>query len=317
MPPVNPLPYGEAPAYCFPLAEVCMYVLFVLCLLYAVKQNIRHVSYLLAGVLFGLLLEYVNVVSKMGYIYGKFFVMLGKPPFDIPLCIGLGWGVIMYTARLFTDSLKLPLWTSVCLDALLALSVDLSMDVVAYRLHMWTWDWRASGRNPLTAAWFGVPYGNFLGWLYVVFFYSSISRLLERWLTKNNKLIKLKLAVIPLLSVIASQVALYVTLVYVSDFMHRHSITDGIRLAFTLVVLALVVLYGWRKKQRFGSPPLPFITWLVPIWFHVYFFTWLFIGGFYKETPWLVIAGVLNLVIGVAIHFRTITFKKTMQVKPA
>lgn len=147
MPPVTPLPYGEAPAYCFPLTKICMYVLFILCLLSAVKQSIRHVSYLVAGVLFGLLLEYINVISNMGYAYGKFAVMIGRPPLDIPFCIGVGWGIIMYTVRLYTDTFRLPLWASACLDALLALSIDVSMDVAAYRLHMWTWNWSGTGLN--------------------------------------------------------------------------------------------------------------------------------------------------------------------------
>jgi hypothetical protein len=136
------MPYGEAPAYCFPIFEFSMYILFVLCLLHAIKQGIGYASYLIAGVLFGLLLEYINVISDMGYVYGKFIVMFGKPPQDIPLCIGIGWGIIIYTARLFTDTFKLPLWASACLDTLLALSIDISMDIVAYRLHMWTWNWK-------------------------------------------------------------------------------------------------------------------------------------------------------------------------------
>jgi uncharacterized membrane protein len=106
-------------------------------------------------------------------------IMLGNAPLDIPLCIGLGWGAIMYTARLFTDCYQLPLWSVAALDTLLTISIDLSMDTVAYCLHMWHWNWTTSGLDPLTADWFGIPYGNF-GWLLVVFFYSSISRLLEK-----------------------------------------------------------------------------------------------------------------------------------------
>ena len=317
MPPVTTLPYGEAPAYCFPLTELCMYVLFVLCLLYSIKQGINQVSYLLAGVLFGLLLEYINVISNMGYVYGKFVVMLGTPPLDIPLCIGIGWGVIMYISRLFTDAFRLPLWAGACLDALLALSIDVSMDSVAYRLHMWTWNWSGSALNPLTAQWFGVPYANFSGWLYVVFFYSSFNRLPERRLTKNKEAVKLKLALIPLLSVVASQIALYVTLVYISDFLRHYGITDGIRLSLNLFILVLVIIFNWRKKRTPTSFTVPYITWLVPAWFHVYFFVWLFIGGFHKESTWIVVAGALSLVVGIAIHVYPKTSIKEMQVKAA
>lgn len=46
------------------------------------------------------------------------------------------------------------------------------------------------------------------------------------------------------------------------------------------------------------------VAWLLPFWFHVYFLAWLFIGGFYKETVWLIVAGVLSLLFGVALHIQ-------------
>lgn len=303
MPPITNMPYGAAPAYCFPIFEFGMYILFVLCLIHAWKQSIRHVSYLIAGVLFGLLLEYINVISDMGYVYGKFIVMFGTSPLNIPLCVGIGWGIILYTARLFTDTFKLPLWASACLDVFLALSVDFSMDTIAYRLHMWTWDWKGTGLNPLTAEWFGIPYANFSGWIYVVFFYSSFSRLLERWLTKNKKALKVKLAVIPLLSVLLSQVALWVTMVDFGGWLRRQGVTDGVRLSCTLLILALVIILDWKRKKP-TEPAMPLIAWLVPAWFHVYFFAWLFLDGFYNESNWLVAASAASLIIGVGVHIR-------------
>ncbi len=314
MPPIINMPYGEAPSYCFPIFEFSMYLLFVLCLLHAVKQGVRDTSYLIAGVLFGLLLEYINVISDMGYVYGKFIVMFGKPPLDIPFCIGIGWGIIIYTARLFTDTFKLPLWASACLDTLLALSIDISMDTVAYRLHMWTWNWKDTGLNPLTAQWFGIPYGNFSGWIYVVFFYSSFSRLLERWLTKSKKAIKVKLAVIPLLSVLVSQAALWITMVNIGDFLRSHGVTDGVRLSCTLVILILVTIFNWKRKKP-TEPAVPIVVWLVPVWFHVFFFAWLFIGGFYKESNWLIAAGAANFIIGTIIHIRNRKATNTLPVQ--
>lgn len=312
MPPVSAISYGPPPAWCFPLTECCMYVLLVLCTVFAAKKGILHLSYLFAGILFGLLLEYVNVKSNMGYVYGKFFIMLGKSPMEIPFCIGAGWGIIMYTARLFTDQFKMPLWASASLDALLALSIDVSMDAVAYRLHMWTWNWSASGLNPLTAQWFGVPFANFTGWLYVVFFYSSFSRLLERGLLKSNTAIKLKFAIIPLLAVAASQVALWVTMVDIGRFLRRFGITDGLRLLYILIILISVIIYGCKNK-KLTKQNMPLITWLVPAWFHIYFFLWLLVGGFYKESYWLLTAGAASMLIGFAthLHFKKRSLKNT------
>ncbi len=309
MPSLPGVPYPQAPSYCFPAAEICMYILFVLCFIHAARKGTRHISYLIGGLIFGLILEYVNVVSNLGYTYGKFLVMFGHSPLDIPLCIGIGWSIIMYTARLYSDSLRLPLWSAAALDTLLAISIDLSMDTVAYRLHMWNWNWSGTGLNPLTADWFGVPFGNFFGWLMVVFFYSSISRLLEKSIVRQQKVRRVKLAFIPLLSVLLSQVLLYVMLVYVDVYLKEHfGITSLHRFVAFLIILFAIAFWGLRKRTA-SKPALPAITWLVPVWFHFFFFAWLFLGGFYHENRWLVIAAVVNLVLGIGIHFLTLSRK--------
>ena len=316
MPPFPGIPYEHPPGFCFPLAELCMYILFVLCLVHAVKNSIRDVGYLLGGVLFGLMLEYVNVTSNMGYSYGKFMVMFGTPPFDIPLCIGLGWGTIMYTARIFSDSLALPLWAAVALDALLAISIDLGMDAVAYRLHMWHWNWSGTGLDPLTADWFGVPYGNFFGWLMVVFFYSAFSRLFEKAFLKKKNATAVIISTVPLLAVLLSQLCLYVMLVYVDKVLHdQFGITSLHRFVTFLFILILMVIQGFRKRRpKEGTRPS--ISWLVPLWFQLFFFAWLFAGGFYRENNWLVVVASLNLLIGVVIHLVRFPKKQTGPVLP-
>lgn len=317
MPPFPGIPYGQPPFYCLPLAELCMYTLFMLCFIHAMRDGVRNIGYLLGGLLFGLILEYVNVNSNMGYTYGKFMVMFGRSPLDIPLCIGIGWGIIMYTARLFSDSLRLPLWSSAAMDTLLALSIDLSMDVVAYRLHMWHWDWSEPGLNPLTADFFGIPFGNFFGWQMVVFFYSSISRLLERTFDRQKKGLTIKLAFTPLISVLLSQVLLYVMLVYVDAFLKdQFGITSLHRFVGFLIVLVAVCAWGIRKIKPVRSE-LPMIAWLVPIWFHLYFFSWLFLAGFYKENLWMVIISTVNILLGAAVHFIGLSKKNVRQVVAA
>lgn len=290
--PFDDMPYGYAPNFCFPLTEICMYILLVLCLYHAWKQGISKVAYLLGGMAFGLLLEYVNVRANAGYKYGKFLLMIG----DIPVGIGAGWGVIMYTSRLITESMQLRTWHAAAMEALLALSIDWSMDVVAYRLHMWHWNWETI-INPsvaLTAQYYGVPWGNFFGWLCVVFFYSLFSRLLEK--TRISKVL------VPVLAIFISQVALYVNLFPISFFLKKHfNILSADKLVFTLLLFALLTTIGIikMKKQRVK---LPFITWLVPAWFHIYFFCWLFIGGFARENAWMTGLSVLSLLVGTLIH---------------
>jgi len=86
-----------------------MYFLFVVCLGVAVRRGKGDVFYLLGALGFGLVLEYIEVISDMGYTYGRFVAMLGRAPLDIPFYIGVGWGIIIYRARLFSERLGLSL----------------------------------------------------------------------------------------------------------------------------------------------------------------------------------------------------------------
>lgn len=310
------MPYGPAPVYAFPLFEGLMYLLFLLCLSHAFKKGTSHVSYLLGGLIFGLLLEYINVVTNMGYVYGKFTIMFGTAPKDIPLCIGVGWGIIMYTSRLFSDALGMKLWPRVALDTLLAISIDLSMDTVAYRLHMWHWNWADKNLDPLTSDWFGIPYGNFFGWICVVFFYSSINRILEKRLAQNGTLSHWKQVIIPLLAVVISQVFLYLTLVYINGFLKEQlGVTSRHRFIFALIALSLALAQGLRNRQPLRYQP-PFHTWLVPAFTHVYFFVFLFIGGFYKENVLLIIVPIALSVITVMAHTLPFQKRKAMAQEP-
>jgi carotenoid biosynthesis protein len=309
------IPYGQAPAWCFPVFEFSMYILLVACLAHAVKRGKSHVLYLLGGLAFGLVLEYMEVALS-SYSYGNFMVMLGKHPVDIPLCIGVGWGIIMYSARLFTDGLRLSLWACAALDTLLALNIDLSMDTMAYRMHMWHWDWSGTGLNPLTAQWFGIPWGNFVGWQTVVFCYSAFSRLFEKSAMKASTGI-FKFIGIALLALICSLAVLYGTESYLFPFLHKTLGSTSVHyFSAILIILFVLTIRGWRKKP---VPPerIPAVAWWVPGWFHLFFFGSLFILGFYAENKWMTVAACVNVLIGIAIHLYPVSFKhREIQVKP-
>ena len=148
LPPYPGMPTGPAPAWALPAFELAMYLLFLFCFLHAWKRGARNVAYLLGGLCFGVLLEYMEV-AMYSYSYGRFWIMIGSYPVNVPLYVGAGWGIIMYSARQFTY--RLGLWACAALDTLLAINIDLSMDTVACRLHMWNWNWGDPHINTLTA----------------------------------------------------------------------------------------------------------------------------------------------------------------------
>src|SRR5947199_9956409 len=104
----------------FIVFELIVAALFVACLRHAARFGPARVWQLLAGVVFGLLLETATIQQLHAYRYGRFLLMVG----DVPLMVGVGWGVIIYSARLFSDETNLPEWARPVLDGLLGLNVD-------------------------------------------------------------------------------------------------------------------------------------------------------------------------------------------------
>lgn len=295
MPPYFNMPYGAAPSYCFPLTELCVYILFVICIINSVRQNYRHMGFMLGGVIFGLLLEFVDVYFLNGYTYGQFIVMLGRSPLDIPLWIGVGWGIIMYSSRLFTDRLGLPIFAATAFDALLALNIDGTLDVTAYRLHMWDWGWSASHQNPLTSQWFGISWNNYFGWLVVIFTYSGFSRLFSKW--------KIKI-LIPLTAIVFSEIILYSLFNNINIWLYDQFGIRSLHLFVgLLLILIILILYGWRKRRPVKQALLTFPSWIVPAWFHIYFSIWFFLSGFSQENKWMTIFALTNLLLSIALHF--------------
>jgi uncharacterized membrane protein len=293
------VPYGNAPSWCFLFTELSVFVLTIGCLIHAWKRRNGALAYLLGGIIFGSLVEYLEVLSG-SYTYGRFWLMLGHAPLDIPLFVGCAWAIILYTARLFSDAAGLPVFAAAALDALLALNLDMSMDTVAYRMHFWNWDWSGTGRNPLTADWFGIPYGNFVGWITVVFSYSIISRLLEPRLLCERRT-AIRVWSIPALTTILSLGVLFSSEMFLFPSLNHLGVKSEPRLVILTVLLLVVTLRGWSKYRPLAKEMHPLARW-VPAWFHFFFVYCFFAIGIYRENKWMTIAACLNFLIGIAVH---------------
>lgn len=326
------LPYGPSPYISFLVYELGIYVLFIACLSHAIRRGGVNVSYLLGAVLFGLLLEYINVNAGINYSYGQFLFMIGSPPAtdeiptNIPLCIGVGWGIIIYTAMLFSNNLGIPVWARPAVDALLALNIDISMDAVAYRLNMWHWGWEFFDGSPdsLTSEWFGVPYANFYGWLLIVFFYSLFSRLFVGWQSKIRGMHWLTLPLSTLTAIFLAQIILFVGIAILPDFVLPHegvfypaNVSPYVPL-IVIIIVVLITLLTFSIIKQSGVPhevdKHP-IIWIVPTSFHLYFLFWMFAGEFYLENVWLPVIAIVNSLLGIFIHIAT-TFKNKGEVIP-
>src|SRR5215203_1552943 len=158
------------PEMTFLLVEGGVYILAIGCLRHAWARGWSRLLSLVVGMIYGVLLEYGAIVTFHAYSYGHFLIMIFGA---VPLCIGVSWGLIIYTAMESSDRFALPWYLRPIVDALLALTIDLSMDAIAIRLGLWIWGQAGS--------WFGVPLGNFYAWFLVVLGFSLLLRLGRLW----------------------------------------------------------------------------------------------------------------------------------------
>src|SRR5215467_7816775 len=138
----------------FILFELLIYLQFIICIRHAWTRSTANMLRLFAGILFGSSLELATIRQLHAYQYGRFLIMI----LDVPLCIGVAWGCILYSSMEFSDASNLSYLLRPVLDGLLALNIDLALDAVAIRFGFWDWG------QGLKFQYFGVPYANFWAW---------------------------------------------------------------------------------------------------------------------------------------------------------
>ncbi len=176
------------------VAEAGIIALFGFCLRAAWREHHsdggRGIARLFSAALFATIFEDLNVrqISGRGsYFYNdKFLLDIDQ----VPLFIILAWAVILWGAMRISDAAPLRETARIGNDAILAVLLDLGFDVTAIRHEFWTW--RGFAFNE---AWFGVPAGNFFGWLWVSLAFSALSRAL--WHLKPRGTLWWQIIVVP------------------------------------------------------------------------------------------------------------------------
>ena len=137
--------------------EIGMVLIFLLCLIDAHRKGRRRILELVGAALAGLLLEVLAIIYLGIYDYFNGFLLVVM---DVPICIGLGWGIAVYISMGISDNLGLGRGVRPVIDGLLALNIDLALDVVAIRIGFWNWEY---------GGFFGVPYINYVVWFTFVY----------------------------------------------------------------------------------------------------------------------------------------------------
>lgn len=157
----------------FIVIELSAYAFGILFTIHAHKEGLRWLSTLLWGMVFGTAIELL-LLQAGGYSYGKFLIMLGPAGKQVPLWVGVGWGVIAYAASWTAQRLRQPTVLRATTAGVLAVNIDLSLDPIAELLGFWSW------AQPKGASFYDVPFDNFLGWFAIVSLFSFAVRALFR-----------------------------------------------------------------------------------------------------------------------------------------
>lgn len=265
----------------FFLFEMTMTILFVICFFHARRNSVQNIVLLVSGVIYGVLLEWATIQQLDAYSYGKFLFMIAG---EVPLMIGVGWGVILYSAMLFSNGTKLPWYLRPVLDGVLALNIDLAMDAAAIRFGMWDWG------LPMTEDYFGVPFENFWAWFWVIVSFSLAFRTIDRYIPK----IKTVAAILA--------IPLGTAGVMFTNWIITKPVSDAMVPAVIAVLFAVVVavLYKYRRECRIERGH--WLTSIVPLVFHLFFLIGGIVAGFLTAQPILLVLALFWCFAGVAFH---------------
>jgi hypothetical protein len=262
--------------------EVLMVGLLFLCFRHALPFGAPAMFKLASGVVFGILLEWATIEQLDAYQYGTQYLLMVD---TVPIAVGVGWGVILYSAMLLTDNTNLNPWLRPVADALLALNIDVAIDAIAIRAGMWDW-----GKG-LEHDYFGVPYENFWAWFWVIFCFSLSYRICYR-LT-----IKYHVAIAPIVAIPLSVCGVLITnRIIVSYIPETHT------LAVIIGVLLTALAVVFYNKPQLRSPNIdPLAAW-VPLCFHAAFLLLGMLTGVIFEHQILMLISLVMIGISLYLH---------------
>jgi hypothetical protein len=241
------------PPWTYLLVEGVAFLFGILLVRESWRGGGHWLSTLLVAMGFGFSIEMFFVTVYSGYSYGDFLIDLTIGGHNVPLWVAVGWGTIIYTAMKATDRMGLPWFQKPAMDALLAVSLDITLDPIAEALGWWYWTREGQ--------FFGVPFDNFIGWLMIVGLYSFYTR--AGWeLTKSKPKVQV---LMPLAALVASalSVAGFQIVLEKALYPHLGEPYTFFGIATTLVAAALVPLW----KATAGEKPQWYL-WMLPAAYH-------------------------------------------------
>ncbi|MHA1521767.1 MAG: carotenoid biosynthesis protein [Promethearchaeota archaeon] len=271
------------------------------------SRDYTRIGELINGTIFGVMLEYLNILVFEGYLYHPdFWLQAGTVPNNVPLVIGLAWGLLGITTRAIVDRFEFPTLVSLLFATILAVTFDLFLDVVAVRLEggFWLWSGLPENWDITNSALYGVPWGNYIGWFFVMFYlglFNFITRRLDKPTRKWIHIVRI------LLVPIVSNLALLGTLLLLA-FTDLRYVAGWI---FSALYVGSMILVGvhFLLSKKLKKPMKPTHS---P--FSLMFFTmnYLFVliasimNGFWAEIPYFLAGCVILALLSIFIDVKSL-----------
>ncbi len=165
----------------------------------------KGIFFIILATATGTLFEHIGL--RDGVFFGGHYVYRNQSTlFNVPITVILFWAVFIYTGYCLTNSfllwlkLKKPniktenIWLAlllILLDGYFVVAIDFFMDPIAVKSG--SWQWLEGG------PYFGIPWGNFLGWFLVAVIVSGIFRIFEYFFPKKEEKFNKSIFIIPVL----------------------------------------------------------------------------------------------------------------------
>lgn len=289
------------------IAEVLSAVLFILCIIHAAKQEhgIIRVLTLLGFILYSAMFENVGVYTHI-YDYNLNRVMLiGTVPIEILMVEA----VIFYATLCIAEHLHIPKWGLPFVVGFLSSFQDMSLDPAAvFDLHLLDgvmsgqWNWTAHYANNF----FGIPFFNFSGWMYLMAFYVFALEV-GRWIYNKKKKEGFGLAY-PFLAVIVAFLLLVSPLVrfllFAEPFAPMYTRTAELIMLIINFGVGLFILLRFMKVDRPFDLKKNAVVYIVPIVLHIYDLIMAFTLGLQNVIIPVVVVSLLHFVFLAFVFFR-------------
>jgi len=260
------------------IAELLAFGLFFYVLADIMKRNddkvrIFRVFELIGFVIYAGIFENIGVLGNTyNYSFDR-LVMVGT----VPLSILMFEAIIFYSALRFAERMKFPKWTIPVVVAFLAVLSDMTIDPVAvYDHHLVNgvmegrWNWTPHYKNMF----FGIPFFNYTGWFFLMFYYTSLIQLGRHLFKKSDYKIGRGIAYVtiaPILGVLLiisplTRFFLYLSPIY-PVFLNRGA--EILMLSIVMISSIIILIKHWKRDAKISFKDEP-VIWIIPLILHTF-----------------------------------------------